>query len=94
MLRLGMACAFTLYSQNCIVQEVMARTERPGVHAHGCVPTWGWRAGRRNLEVACRSAAAGVFATKDFAAAGAMGPAIGRPSTPWLSEKDDIAPRC
>ncbi|KAF0096848.1 MAG: succinoglycan biosynthesis protein ExoI [Rhodospirillaceae bacterium] len=48
MVRLGMAWAFTRYSQDYVDQEALAREERLGVHAHDCVPAWDWRAGRRN----------------------------------------------
>lgn len=48
MVRLGMAWAFTRYSQDYVDQEAIARQERLGVHAHDCVPAWDWRAGRRN----------------------------------------------
>lgn len=47
MVRLGMAWAFTRYSQDYVGQEALARQERLGVHAHDCVPAWDWRAGRR-----------------------------------------------
>lgn len=47
MVRLGMAWAFTRYSQDYVDQEALARQERLGVHAHDCVPAWDWRAGRR-----------------------------------------------
>lgn len=48
MVRLGYAWAFTRYSQDYVDQEAAGRKERLGVHAHGCVPAWDWRAGRRN----------------------------------------------
>jgi endonuclease YncB( thermonuclease family) len=48
MVRLGMAWAFTRYSQDYVDQEALARQERLGVHAHECLPAWDWRAGRRN----------------------------------------------
>lgn len=48
MVRLGMAWAFTRYSQDYVDQEALARQERLGVHAHDCLPAWDWRAGRRN----------------------------------------------
>lgn len=47
MVRLGMAWAFTRYSQDYRPEEARARAENLGVHLHGCAPAWEWRAGQR-----------------------------------------------
>lgn len=47
MVRLGMAWAFTRYSQDYWSEEAKARAENIGVHAHGCMPAWEWRAERQ-----------------------------------------------
>jgi endonuclease YncB( thermonuclease family) len=47
MVRDGYAWALVRYSQNYVDEEVRARSDRRGVHAHGCVPAWEWRLGGR-----------------------------------------------
>lgn len=47
MVQLGMAWAFTRYSQDYVEQEELARKDRLGVHAHDCVQAWDWRAAQR-----------------------------------------------
>ena len=44
MVRAGMAWAFVKYSRDYVEQEAAAKTDRLGVHAHGCEPAWEWRA--------------------------------------------------
>lgn len=44
MVRAGMAWAFTRYSHEYESQEKQARAENLGIHAHGCIPAWDWRA--------------------------------------------------
>lgn len=43
----GLAWAFVRYSNDYVRQEERAKAARLGVHAHGCVPAWEWRAVRR-----------------------------------------------
>jgi endonuclease YncB( thermonuclease family) len=47
MVREGMAWAFVKYSRDYVDQEARARTDHLGVHAHGCMPAWEWRARER-----------------------------------------------
>lgn len=47
MVRLGMAWAFTRYSDDYVQLEALANTERLGVHAHECQPAWEWRLNSR-----------------------------------------------
>lgn len=47
MVRSGFAWAFIRYSSAYASQEASARAERLGVHAHGCLPAWEWRAQQR-----------------------------------------------
>jgi hypothetical protein len=47
MVREGMAWVFTRYSYDYVDQEAKAKTERLGVHGHGCQPAWEWRAQQR-----------------------------------------------
>lgn len=47
MVRSGMAWAFVRYSSDYIEQEARAKSAGVGVHAHGCVPAWEWRAAQR-----------------------------------------------
>lgn len=47
MLREGLAWAFVRFSSEYVGQEAKAKTDRLGVHGHGCVPAWEWRAGSR-----------------------------------------------
>ena len=47
LVREGLAWAFTRYSDDYLGQEAHAKTERLGVHAHGCLPAWEWRAEQR-----------------------------------------------
>jgi len=48
MVREGMAWAFVRYSRDYVDQESRARADRLGVHAHGCLPAWEWRAHNKN----------------------------------------------
>ena len=45
--REGFAWAFTRFSVDYVGQEAKAKTDRLGVHAHGCQPAWEWRAKQR-----------------------------------------------
>jgi endonuclease YncB( thermonuclease family) len=47
MVREGLAWAFVRYSASYAGQEAKAKAERLGVHAHGCLPAWEWRAQQR-----------------------------------------------
>lgn len=47
MVRQGYAWAFTRYSRQYEPQEVLARADRLGIHAHDCQPAWEWRQERR-----------------------------------------------
>lgn len=47
MVREGMAWAFVRYSSDYVDQEARAKSAGVGVHAHGCVPAWEWRAGQQ-----------------------------------------------
>ena len=47
MVRDGYAWAFLRYSADYAGQEALARREGLGVHQHGCVPAWDWRAAQR-----------------------------------------------
>ncbi len=47
MVREGLAWAFVRYSSDYIGQEAKAKADRLGVHAHGCLPAWEWRAQQR-----------------------------------------------
>lgn len=47
MVRSGMAWAFVRYSRDYVDQEARAKSARVGVHAHGCLPAWEWRAQQR-----------------------------------------------
>lgn len=47
MVRSGMAWAFVRYSSDYVEHEKRARSAGVGVHAHGCVPAWEWRAQQR-----------------------------------------------
>lgn len=47
MVRDGYAWAFVRYSADYVSQEALARREMLGVHRHGCVPAWDWRAAQR-----------------------------------------------
>ena len=44
MVREGMAWAFVRYSRDYVDEEVRAKANRLGVHAHACTPAWEWRA--------------------------------------------------
>ncbi len=48
MVREGMAWAFLRYSQDYVQEEARARADGLGVHAHGCIPAWEWRAQDRH----------------------------------------------
>ena len=47
MVREGMAWAFVRYSRDYVDEEVRAKANRLGVHAHACTPAWEWRAQQR-----------------------------------------------
>ena len=47
MVREGMAWAFLRYSADYIQEEARAKADGLGVHAHGCLPAWDWRAEQR-----------------------------------------------
>lgn len=44
MVRDGYAWAFVRYSRDYVEQEALAKRDGLGVHAHGCMPAWEWRA--------------------------------------------------
>lgn len=44
MVHTGMAWAFIRYSRDYIDDERRAKEARLGVHVHGCLPAWEWRA--------------------------------------------------
>ncbi|MPZ33034.1 MAG: hypothetical protein GEV13_18925 [Rhodospirillales bacterium] len=50
MVREGLAWAFVRYSRDYVGEYAKAAAERRGVHAHGCVPAWEWRARQRHRE--------------------------------------------
>lgn len=47
MVQLGMAWAFTRYSQDYSADEARAKADKLGVHGRDCVPAWDWRAAQR-----------------------------------------------
>jgi len=47
MVREGFAWAFVRYSADYVDQERRAKADKVGVHAHGCMPAWDWRAEQR-----------------------------------------------
>ncbi len=47
MVRDGYAWAFVRYSADYASQEALAKKEMRGVHRHGCMPAWEWRAAQR-----------------------------------------------
>ena len=47
LVREGHAWAFVRYSRDYVGEEARAKADRIGVHAHGCVPAWEWRAQQR-----------------------------------------------
>ncbi len=47
LVREGLAWAFVRYSSDYVGQEGKAKADRLGVHAHGCLPAWRWRAQQR-----------------------------------------------
>lgn len=47
MVRDGYAWAFVRYSSDYVDQEERAKAAGAGVHGHGCVPAWEWRARQR-----------------------------------------------
>lgn len=47
LVREGLAWAFVRYSSDYVSQEAKAKTDRLGVHVHGCLPPWEWRAEQR-----------------------------------------------
>jgi endonuclease YncB( thermonuclease family) len=47
MVRDGYAWAFLRYSADYAGQEALAKREGLGVHRHGCMPAWDWRAAQR-----------------------------------------------
>jgi endonuclease YncB( thermonuclease family) len=51
MVREGLAWAFVRYSTDYVGQEGKAKADRLGVHAHGCMPAWEWRAAKARATV-------------------------------------------
>lgn len=47
MVRDGYAWAFLRYSADYVGQEALAKKDGLGVHRHGCLPAWEWRAAQR-----------------------------------------------
>ena len=47
LVREGLAWAFTRYSLDYVPHETRARADNLGIHAHGCIPAWEWRAQQR-----------------------------------------------
>ncbi|MPZ36370.1 MAG: hypothetical protein GEV13_36395 [Rhodospirillales bacterium] len=47
MVREGLAWAFVRYSRDYVDEYAKAAASRRGVHGHGCLPAWEWRAQRR-----------------------------------------------
>lgn len=47
LVREGLAWAFVRYSRDYVEEEDKAKRDGLGVHKHGCVPGWEWRAERR-----------------------------------------------
>ena len=47
MVRDGYAWAFLRYSADYADQEALAKRDMLGVHRHGCLPAWDWRAAQR-----------------------------------------------
>ena len=47
MVELGMAWAFTRYSQDYVADEERAKQAGRGVHGRGCLPAWEWRSEQR-----------------------------------------------
>lgn len=47
LVREGLAWAFVRYSSDYVSQQRQAKAANLGVHAHGCVPAWDWRAQQR-----------------------------------------------
>lgn len=47
MVRDGYAWAFLRYSADYSGQEALAKKDMLGVHRHGCLPAWDWRAAQR-----------------------------------------------
>lgn len=47
MVSAGWAWAFVRYSDRYVPEERDAKILKVGVHAHGCVPAWEWRASQR-----------------------------------------------
>lgn len=47
LVREGLAWAFVRYSRDYVDEYAKAAAERRGVHGHGCVPAWEWRAQQR-----------------------------------------------
>lgn len=45
--RSGMAWAFVRYSSDYVEHQARARAAGIGVHGHGCLPEWEWRAAQR-----------------------------------------------
>lgn len=50
MVRDGYAWAFVRYNADYVGQEERAKAGGAGVHGHGCLPAWQWRAERRRTE--------------------------------------------
>lgn len=47
LVREGLAWAFVRYSTDYVQQEQLAKEAVLGVHRHGCVPAWEWRAAQK-----------------------------------------------
>jgi len=47
LVREGLAWAFVRHSQDYVDEEALAKRDGLGVHRHGCVPAWEWRAAQR-----------------------------------------------
>lgn len=47
LVREGLAWAFVRYSQDYVDEEAKAKRDGLGVHGHGCIPAWEWRAAQR-----------------------------------------------
>lgn len=48
LVREGLAWAFVRYSRDYVTQEALAKADRLGVHGHGCLVAWEWRAQQKN----------------------------------------------
>lgn len=48
MVQLGMAWAFTRYSQDYVADEAKAKGDNLGIHARNCLSAWEWRSAQKN----------------------------------------------